>query len=131
MRDGERMHAASMLAGHIDTSPVLVVKRVTSPKQSLGTTFWKYFSPFSWDLWVMIVLLIFTSGGVDYLLEREAGGKLSTRPADHSVFAKHAAKADQSMTFTNLGGDATLVCPAPPPARSAFARDSISATSRR
>lgn len=75
----------SMLSAHIDTSPVLsrpLKLGAASTDYIASMTTWM--DPFSYEVWVALLALIFTSGVVDYLLEREHGGTLSASIYEYS-----------------------------------------------
>lgn len=75
IRDAVRMNQTSMLSGHVDVSPVLVVPPpAISESDDLSKTLTTFFDPFSGELWICLVLLLLVSGVVDYLLERGHGG---------------------------------------------------------
>ncbi len=74
-RTASRMNQTSMLAGHVDISPVLAIPPPSMPaSQDLSKTFTTFFDPFSWQLWICLVAMIFLSGVTDWILERPLTG---------------------------------------------------------
>lgn len=77
-RSPAKINTMAMLAGHIDYSSVLVVKRTTQHEEPLLDRVLKFALPFSLEAWLTVVLLIVCSGVVDYLLERQQGGTIGS-----------------------------------------------------
>ena len=74
-RTASRMNQTSMLSGHVDISPILAVPPPSMrTNDDLGNTFTTFFDPFSTDLWICLVAMVFLSGVTDYVLERSSGG---------------------------------------------------------
>ena len=74
-RTAHRMNQTSMLAGHVDISPVLAIPPPSlPPDQDLSKTFTTFFDPFSSQLWICLIAMIFLSGVTDWILERPSGG---------------------------------------------------------
>ena len=74
-RNANRMNQTSMLAGHLDISPVLAIPPPSMrAADDLGKSFTTFFDPFSWQLWICLIAMIFLSGVTDFLLERSSGG---------------------------------------------------------
>jgi hypothetical protein len=77
-RTPERIATFSMLAGHIDYSPVLTTMTQPVTEVSFSDRVESTFRPFSYDAWLVLTLIIIASGFIDYLLERETGGSISS-----------------------------------------------------
>ena len=74
-RTASRMNQTSMLAGHVDISPVLAIPPPSmAADPDLSETFTTFFDPFSTNLWICLIAMIFLSGVTDWLLERASGG---------------------------------------------------------
>ena len=70
-----RMNQTQMLSGHVDISPVLAIPPPSMPvDQDLSKTFFTFFAPFSLNLWICLIAMVFLSGVTDYVLERSSGG---------------------------------------------------------
>lgn len=74
-RNQKRMNETSMLAGHLDISPVLAIPPPSMPTDdALDKTFTTFFLPFSYPLWACLFSMILLSAAVDFCLERGNGG---------------------------------------------------------
>jgi len=74
-RTASRMNQTSMLNGHVDISPVLAIPPPSmAVDPDLSETFTTFFDPFSTNLWICLIAMIFLSGVTDWLLERASGG---------------------------------------------------------
>ena len=78
--NAERRARAVQMKGHLDLSPVLVA-RIEMPEEAFNVeSFTSWAAPFSWQLWLLVVSLVLTSGAVDWFAERDhaKGHKLSS-----------------------------------------------------
>lgn len=64
----ERYNSAGMLYGYVDTAVVLVARNAPPPER--GVSFTSFLDPFTWQLWCVLILIIFFSGVVDWAVER-------------------------------------------------------------
>ena len=77
-RTPEKLSTLTMLAGHIDYSPILAIRKNAPEEVALLDKITSFLRPFDWGCWVALIAMIVGSGVVDYLLEREEGGTLGS-----------------------------------------------------
>ena len=85
-RRDDRMDRVVMLAGHVDMSATLVA-RLQERTYRIEQYIFSFFRPFSYLLWGCIIVVIFSAGLVDYLLERRTMQGASLSSSTYEYFA--------------------------------------------